>query len=72
MPQIVIVTDQGDSAEMVVYRERVDVVHLDTEHSRAQLAERLVWAIGDAAQNEHRQQTRRASRERRLEEVRVA
>jgi hypothetical protein len=44
----VIVTDRGDSAEEVVYRERIDAVHLDSEHSRAQLAERLAWAIGDA------------------------
>jgi hypothetical protein len=72
MPQIVIVTDRGDSAEEVVYRERVDAIHFDSEHSRAQLAERLAWAIGDAAQNERRQQTRRSRRGRKLEEVRVA
>ena len=49
MPQILIVTNSTDSTGEVVYRERVDAVHLASEHSRRQLAERLAWAVGDAA-----------------------
>lgn len=48
MPQILIVTDSTESSGEVVYRERLDAVHLDSEHSRQQLAERLAWAVGDA------------------------
>ena len=43
MPQILIVTDSTESVGEVVYRERVDAVHLASEHSRCQLAERLAW-----------------------------
>lgn len=72
MPQILIVTDLIESTDVVVYRERVDAVHLASEHSRRQLAERLAWAVSDAAQSERDRQTQRASRPRRLDELRVA
>jgi hypothetical protein len=72
MPQILIVADSTESSEVVVYRERVDAIHLSSEHGRQQLAERLAWAVGDAAQTERWRRTYRASRERRLEEARVA
>lgn len=49
MSQILIVTDSTESSGEVVYRERVDPIHLASEHSRRQLAERLAWAVGDAA-----------------------
>lgn len=72
MPQILIVTDSNDSTESVVYRERVDAVHLGSAHSRSQLAERLAWAIDDAAQDERRRRTHRANRARRRDEMRAA
>jgi hypothetical protein len=72
MPQILIVTDLTESTGEVVYRERVDAVHLSSEHSRRQLAERLAWGVGDAAQAERHQRGDRAGRHRRLEEMRVA
>jgi hypothetical protein len=56
MPQILIVTDSTESPGEVVYRERVDAVHLSSEHSRRQLAERLAWGVGDAARAERHQQ----------------
>jgi hypothetical protein len=52
MSQILVVTDSNESAGEVVYRERIDAIHLASEHSRRQLAERLVWAVGDATQAE--------------------
>lgn len=72
MSQILIVTESAESAGVVVYSERVDAVHLDSEHSRRQLGERLAWAIGDATQTERRRRADRAGRARRLERLRVA
>lgn len=52
MSQILIVTDANERPGEVVYRERIDAIHLASEHSRRQLAERLAWAVGDATQAE--------------------
>jgi hypothetical protein len=71
MSQILIVTDSTESTGEVVYREKVDAVHLASEHSRRQLAERLAWAVGDAARTEKSRPVR-PSRPRQLEELRVA
>ena len=72
MMQILIVTDATENTGEVVYRERVDAVHLASEHSRRQLAERLAWAVGDAAAVERPGRRAGASRVRRLEDLRVA
>jgi len=72
MPQILIVTDLTESSGEVVYRERVDAIHLNSEHSRRQLAERLAWGVGDAARAERQRHAHRAGRPRQLEELRVA
>jgi hypothetical protein len=72
MPQILIVTDLTESTGEVVYRERVDAVHIASEHSRRQLAERLSWAVDDAARAERQRHRNRGSRPRRLEGLRVA
>jgi hypothetical protein len=45
MPHIIVVAD--DERE-VLYRERVVASHFDGELFPAQLAERLMWAVGDA------------------------
>lgn len=50
MPQIIVTadkqTERGESP--VVFRERVSVRDLESEHFSAQLMERLGWAVGDA------------------------
>jgi hypothetical protein len=46
MPHINVVTDTPSHARL--YTERVTVGDFQTEHFRAQLIERLTWAVGDA------------------------
>ena len=46
MPRIIVM---GDSAtDSVMLSERVGVADFDSEHFRAQLLERVSWAVGDA------------------------
>lgn len=55
MPQILVVTDvpeQSDNA--VVYRERIALSDLESDHFSAQLVERVGWAVLDADEIEHR------------------
>jgi hypothetical protein len=50
MPQILVVTDSADaSASTVVYRERVSIADLRSDHFSGQLVERVGWAVGDAS-----------------------
>jgi hypothetical protein len=50
MPQILVVTDSADaSAGTVVYRERVSIADLSSDHFSDQLVERVGWAVGDAS-----------------------
>jgi hypothetical protein len=72
MTQILIVTDVTEGSGEIVYRERVDAVHLASEHSRRQLAERLAWGVGDAARAERKPRPSRAGRPQRLDQLRVA
>jgi hypothetical protein len=54
MPQILVVTDlQDDTDSTVVYRERVSVNDLDSDHFSGQLVERVGWAMLDAEELEH-------------------
>ena len=50
MPQIIVTadhpTDGGDRPMM--FTERVNVQDFESDHFRAQLVERLGWAVGDA------------------------
>lgn len=50
MPQIIVTadhpTDGGDRPMM--FTERVSVQDFESDHFRAQLVERLGWAVGDA------------------------
>lgn len=53
MARIIVTADpsEGDGAP-VVFEERVYPVHLASDHSAAQLIERLAWAVGDAERSE--------------------
>ena len=42
----------GEQEEIVLWRERVNPADLHSEHFRAQLLERLDWAVSDAAETE--------------------
>ena len=54
MPQILVVADARDDADSaVVYRERVNLSDLDSDHFSGQLVERVGWAMLDAEQLEH-------------------
>jgi hypothetical protein len=55
MPQIVVVTDAPDeTARTVVYRERVALTDLESDHFSGHLVERVGWAVLDADELEHR------------------
>ena len=63
MPRILIVTDAGDTGE-VVYSERLVAAHLQSEHAGRLLVERLAWAVEDARRAERKRlETRRAPRQ---------
>lgn len=51
MPQIN-VTAEGPN-DVVLLSERVNLADFESEHFRAQLVERLGWAVGDADTAEH-------------------
>ena len=54
MPQILVVADRHDDPDRaVVYRERVSLSDLESEHFSGQLVERVGWAMLDAEQLEH-------------------
>jgi hypothetical protein len=46
MPRIIVTAD--DSSGRVLHSERVSPSDFETEHFRAQLAERVAWAVEDA------------------------
>jgi hypothetical protein len=54
MPQIIVTADHGAAfgEGAVMFRERVTVSDLESEHFSAQLVERLGWAVGDATEVE--------------------
>jgi hypothetical protein len=55
MPQILVVTDVPEASESeVVYRERIALTDLESDHFSAQLVERVGWAVHDADELEHR------------------
>jgi hypothetical protein len=61
MPRILVLADCGtDGHRPVLMEERVVPVHLDSDHSSAQLIERIGWAILDADDLERRQRPARA------------
>jgi hypothetical protein len=55
MPQILVVTDVPEASQSeVVYRERIALSDLESDHFSAQLVERVGWAVLDADELEHR------------------
>jgi hypothetical protein len=55
MPQILVVTDvHEDAGDTVVYRERVNLGDLESDHFSGQLVERVGWAVLDADELERR------------------
>lgn len=46
VPRIIVMADSA--TDTVMLSERIGVGDLDSEHFRAQLLERLGWAVGDA------------------------
>ncbi|HEX7245240.1 MAG TPA: hypothetical protein VF245_06720 [Solirubrobacterales bacterium] len=55
MPQLLISTDRsGEGAATVVYRERINLSDLESDHFSNQLVERVGWALQDAGDLEHR------------------
>jgi hypothetical protein len=55
MPQILVVTDPPEeTASTVVYRERIALSDLESDHYSGQLVERVGWAVLDADELEHR------------------
>ncbi len=62
MPQILVVTDtQEQTAAKVVYRERIALTDLESEHFSGQLVERVGWAVLDADELEHGDERREIS-----------
>lgn len=54
MPQILVVADIAEeTANRVVYRERVATSDLESAHFSGQLVERMGWAVRDADVIEH-------------------
>jgi hypothetical protein len=55
MPQILVVADIADeTANRLVYRERVAMSDLESKHFSGQLVERVGWAVRDADEIERR------------------
>jgi hypothetical protein len=52
MPKIIVISEHTDGERRVTLEERVEPLHLEDEHSAAQLVERVGWAILDAEQVE--------------------
>jgi hypothetical protein len=49
MPQILVEADRrGESDNTVVYRERISLSDLESDHFSGQLVERVGWAVLDA------------------------
>ena len=55
MPRIIVTTDSSKKIDdgSTLFDERVQSVHISTEHAAQQLVERLAWAIRDAESAEH-------------------
>ena len=53
MPRIIVTA--GGPTGIVMLTERINVADFESDHFRAQLVERLAWAVGDAHAAEHDQ-----------------
>lgn len=55
MPQILVIADsQTDTADAVVYSERISSSDLESAHFSGQLVERVGWAVRDANELERK------------------
>ena len=55
MPRIIVQSDATNAQDGAVFlEERVSATHLETDHSCAQLIERVGWAVLDAEERERR------------------
>ena len=58
MPRIIVTTDPTEQRDApVLLEERVCSAHLASDHSAAQLIQRLGWAINDAESTQRTEQT---------------
>jgi hypothetical protein len=59
MPRIIVTTDSSQQIDdgSALLDERVQSVHISTDHAAAQLVERLAWAIKDAESAEQGRRT---------------
>jgi hypothetical protein len=57
MPQLLISADRHGDAGTVVYKERVSLSDLESDHFSHQLVERVGWALHDADELEHEPKT---------------
>ena len=58
MPRIIVTTDPTEQRDApVLLEERVYSAHLASDHSAAQLIQRLGWAITDAEDTQRAEQT---------------
>lgn len=58
MPRIIVTTDPTEQRDApVLLEERVCSAHLASDHSAAQLIQRLGWAINDAENSQRAEQT---------------
>jgi hypothetical protein len=55
MPQILVMADApaADGERPIMFQERVTPEDFESKHFATQLAERLGWAVGDAAEHDH-------------------
>lgn len=49
MPQVLVIADVNEAERATVFRERVNPVDFETDHSARQLVQRLEWAVDDAS-----------------------
>ena len=62
MAQIFVVTDtKEETPATVVYRERIALSDLESDHFSGQLVERVGWAVLDADELEHGDERREVS-----------
>jgi len=55
MPQILVEADRrADDGSTIVYRERIELSDLESDHFSGQLVERVGWAVLDADELERR------------------
>jgi hypothetical protein len=62
MPQILVITNPHEGRdEVVLLRERIAPLDLESEHFSARLMERVGWALVDADDLEHAHEAKRLS-----------